>query len=612
MEETLNICQTCLSTDRQLVPVHKLRKLLHEIRFEELNESGGGVCWECMSILTKFHRFKNRAKIAKETLSQTMEHSSTKSLSTLTSKTNTLYDYQFTHTFDPLTNCNTKPKAEPDSIKQELIDHTNDYIDNTSDLDDETETLYIDTIEIKNDETLFKKQEENNEILDDNSDSNDDQKLHIDEKITEDSSNLQNIYTDMVESKYCDKLFKKQKGFPKKGPDNEEFIQNVYADTLDDKKPNKYKLKTNKSKRDLEKDVEGFHEKFVKVVLSQEEMIKVREEKRNQYNFKKIPYKCDTCVLGFTRKDTFSSHMIKKHDESIGDQICDVCSIRFRYKLALNNHRRKHYVVYRCRLCKYEIHEFMWAVNHCRTKHEDDTPDRIHCTQCGLVFKSPEDLEAHRQKDHSLFCKCGIKFKDKSNLRKHINRAHSGLRDFICDICKKTFNTKTRLESHMVTHNGHIAKKLAYCQLCRVQYKNIQVYRSHLKTSANHSEGHPCSECNKKFRSKGYLRQHYNFYHLRKSQYKCEVCNKIFISNWRLRNHKQQYHGLSRPRNHTCNICAKKFFRLATLRNHQLTHSDQRSFMCEDCGDTFKQSAALYTHTRLVHKGGGAKKKRDS
>ncbi|KAJ8704898.1 hypothetical protein PYW08_012218 [Mythimna loreyi] len=604
MEETLNICLTCLSSDRNLVPVHKLTKLLHEIRFEELNESCGGICWECWSILTKFYRFKTRAKIAQETLSQTtLEHSSIKPLSTLTSQTNTLYDYQYTYTFDPLTN--PKVKAEPDLIKQEIIDQSDDNIDNTSDFDEETEFLYIDTIKNKHTDSLKKPdivKLSNGILVDNNSDLNDKQNSLKDEELIK-FTEQQNIHKDIVETEDRNKLLKKQKCLRK----SQEFIE----ERTTNRKLKKHKLKTKKSKRELERDARNLEEKFVKVVLSEEEMLRLREEKRNHYNFKKVPYKCDTCVLGFMRKDTYSSHMMKKHDEKIGDQVCDVCSIRFRHKLALDNHRSKHYVVYRCRLCKYEIHELISVVNHCKTKHEGDEPDRIHCTQCHVVFKTPEDLETHMQTDHSLFCKCGIKFKDKNNLRGHINRAHSGLRDFICDICKKTFKTKTRLETHMVTHSGHLAKKLAYCQQCQVQYKNIQVYRNHLKTSAKHSEGHPCSECNKKFRSKGYLRQHYNFYHLRKSRYKCEVCNKIFISNWRLRNHKQQYHGLSRPRNHSCNTCAKKFFTLATLRSHELTHSDQRSFMCEDCGDTFKQSAALYTHTRLVHKGGGTKKKRD-
>lgn len=56
-------------------------------------------------------------------------------------------------------------------------------------------------------------------------------------------------------------------------------------------------------------------EKFTKVEFSEEEIIKHRENKRNHYNFKKIPFKCDSCVLGFTKKETFDKHMEKKHDE---------------------------------------------------------------------------------------------------------------------------------------------------------------------------------------------------------------------------------------------------------------------------------------------------------
>ncbi|KAL0803297.1 hypothetical protein ABMA28_017208 [Loxostege sticticalis] len=192
----------------------------------------------------------------------------------------------------------------------------------------------------------------------------------------------------------------------------------------------------------------------------------------------------------------------------------------------------------------------------------------------------------------------------KSDTRVCYAEIHVAKRDFACDICHKTFKTKSRLESHLVTHNAAAAKKLAFCATCNVQYKNIYVYRNHLRTSANHSErAYPCPECNKKFVSKVYWTKHYNFYHLQKSKFNCEICSKMFISDWRLKLHKQTQHGLSRTRDHACNVCGKKFFTLATLRGHQLTHSEHRSFMCEDCGDTFKQRPALYTHTRLVHRG---------
>lgn len=56
-------------------------------------------------------------------------------------------------------------------------------------------------------------------------------------------------------------------------------------------------------------------DKIVKITLSDHEMLNSRELKRNQPNFKKLPFKCDTCVLGFMREDTCQMHWNQKHHE---------------------------------------------------------------------------------------------------------------------------------------------------------------------------------------------------------------------------------------------------------------------------------------------------------
>lgn len=56
-------------------------------------------------------------------------------------------------------------------------------------------------------------------------------------------------------------------------------------------------------------------DKIVKITLSEHEMLNSRELKRNQPNFKKLPFKCDTCVLGFMREDTCQMHWNQKHHE---------------------------------------------------------------------------------------------------------------------------------------------------------------------------------------------------------------------------------------------------------------------------------------------------------
>ncbi|KPJ10206.1 GDNF-inducible zinc finger protein 1 [Papilio machaon] len=345
-------------------------------------------------------------------------------------------------------------------------------------------------------------------------------------------------------------------------------------------------------------------DKYTMIVFTEEEMLKNREEKRNQPNYKKIPYKCESCVLGFLRKETYNQHIKKRHDKNIGKYVCNICQSCYISMKSLKKHIKKHYVVYKCTLCDYETLELWSVVSHCRLKHSKDVHGRIHCQQCSVIVGTPNELSEHMQSNHLLKCnQCNEKFKGKHTLRTHKIRIHGVKRDYICDICKKTFKTKSRLESHIVSHNTILANKMAFCMECNVQYKNIYVYRNHLKNSANHSERvYECEDCKKKFASKVYWRKHWEFYHLHKSSFKCEICNKIFISDWRLKNHRQTQHGLTRSRNHCCNVCGKKFFTQSTLRGHQLTHSEERSYMCEDCGDTFKQRPALYTHSRLVHK----------
>ncbi|XP_073966729.1 uncharacterized protein [Choristoneura fumiferana] len=374
------------------------------------------------------------------------------------------------------------------------------------------------------------------------------------------------------------------------------------------KKGKKNKIKSKKktkvkTKVDYASDLDDVKDKFVEVEFTEEEMLKSREEKRSHPNFKKLPYHCGTCVLGFTRKENYDLHLVKKHEKSVGTHICPVCQVRFASLTSLTKHVKKHYHCYHCKLCTYETTELWSALSHCRTKHSADSEDCIHCPQCSYVAKTREEMAEHR-KTHTLVCnECGEKFKGQNTLKTHIRRIHGTVREHLCPACPKAFRSRGRLEAHMAGHGAGVAARLAYCARCQVQYKNIYVYRNHLSTSANHSEKrYHCEVCNKKFASKVYYKRHYTFYHQKSSPFKCELCNRLFISEWRLRNHRQMQHGLARTRNHACNVCGNKFYTRSTLAAHELTHSSARSFMCEDCGDTFKQRPALYTHARLLHR----------
>ncbi|RVE49479.1 hypothetical protein evm_005820 [Chilo suppressalis] len=542
----------------------------------DVTQVTGGVCWECHKIMKKFVNFKSQVRLAQESLKLKKEPN--KCLSQLGVQSKSI-DYHFYFNFDPLTSFEENTLVN--IIKEENSDSENNFEEEKSggdifekkpDFDNGCINVYVDSFEFK--PNVISKY--SSELCKTNDDETSDlSDRNIVPKI--DNSPTKTVVRKKVKINYKEKRKKKSvKTYKMQGKHNQKEIRN----------------------------------KFTKIVFTVEEMLRDREEKKTRPNFKKIPFKCDSCLIGFTTLEKFDDHIEKKHKENIGSLICDVCKVRFPHKNSLERHCQKHFTFYRCKFCKFKSVELWQAYSHCKSRHSADDLNKIHCQQCTAVVRTPEELDEHTRTQHVLYCnECGEKFKKKSTLRTHKIRIHGVKREFVCDICNKSFMTASRLETHAANHNDTLAQQLSYCSICKIQYKSVHVYRSHMRQSAAHaSDQHSCPDCNKKFSSKVYLKKHYNFYHLKKSQFKCELCNKLFISDWRLKNHQQKHHGLSRPRNHACNICGKKFFTLSTLRGHQLTHSEQRSFMCEDCGYTFKQRPALYTHIKLVHKGVKRKK----
>lgn len=75
------------------------------------------------------------------------------------------------------------------------------------------------------------------------------------------------------------------------------------------------RLSIKRSSPKTSRDTPDVSDKFEMITLTDEEVSKGREEKRNHHNYKKLPFKCDYCVLGFTKKEYYDSHMTMKHDE---------------------------------------------------------------------------------------------------------------------------------------------------------------------------------------------------------------------------------------------------------------------------------------------------------
>lgn len=135
-----------------------------------------------------------------------------------------------------------------------------------------------------------------------------------------------------------------------------------------------------------------------------------------------------------------------------------------------------------------------------------------------------------------------LAFRQMSTLSQH-RAIHSTERPYICEICQKTFNRVSTLISHRKTHTG------------------LKPHRCHLCTKAFHQKGKD---------------------KLQNKKSPIILCLRLYIFNPRI---KDKYKLI-------------KF--LGNLRNHIFTHTNERPYKCDICGNGFNQMSNLMCHKLKV------------
>ena len=118
--------------------------------------------------------------------------------------------------------------------------------------------------------------------------------------------------------------------------------------------------------------------------------------------------------------------------------------------------------------------------------------------------------------------KCELKFYRLYNLKIHKRTQHKELAgcSFQCDICSKTFISKSRLEEHMNTHTG---AKPFICDKCGKGFQNDSNRRNHFKNA--HKD------------AKDFFTTH------RDKMFACDICEKNFMSDNQKKGHMKRYHS---------------------------------------------------------------------
>ena len=157
---------------------------------------------------------------------------------------------------------------------------------------------------------------------------------------------------------------------------------------------------------------------------------------------------------------------------------------------------------------------------------------------------------------------CRKTFNHMGALNRHV-RTHTGERPFQCKICKKRFTQKVHLEKHFRIHTG---ERPFQCKICKKRFSRLDNFKDHLVI---HTGEHPFS---------------------------CHVCGISFNHSCHLKRH-QLVHTGEKP--HQCRTCKKRFNRMAHLNRHLQTHAGEKPLKCHLCRKSFTDTSSHQKHLRL-------------
>lgn len=219
------------------------------------------------------------------------------------------------------------------------------------------------------------------------------------------------------------------------------------------------------------------------------------------------------------------------------------------------------------------------------------------CKACGYTFAHTEMLREHNEAVHGLFtCNvCFRTFTSRSNLDRHA-RLHTGHKPYVCSKCGKAFSRKDHL-------TNHAAKHAFKCGKCLKRFVDRESLKSHYMQEHNCVLSNVCEHCNKGFTDPKVYAEHVkshpevsgNRHPIRHRPYCCRQCSFTCSTRLDLLKHKQIHRDVHIV--YSCLACSERFGDPVLYSQHFSGHKNEMSvFECCMCRQICKTLQDLRSH----------------
>lgn len=172
----------------------------------------------------------------------------------------------------------------------------------------------------------------------------------------------------------------------------------------------------------------------------------------------------------------------------------------------------------------------------------------------------------------------------------------------IDDETNEPFDSETKTDLTETSYNApdtttyKCLPKYNICDICGAVLRSVKTLEDHFISGHNGLKPYACDLCDKRFNKWRLLRLH-KVVHSDQRNYICDQCGLSFLHRCSFLGHQARKHGKDKP--HECDICQHRFALRCDLFKHRKRHSHTRDYKCQFCDKAFYNSTHLKVHTRI-------------